>query len=139
MSKVNAGLLLFYVGLRFWDVSIAGKLSTLGGDYHTGLFFFEMALFLIPALMFLSRSVQRSKSGLFGAALMSIAAGAFYRVDTYLSVYHPGEGYSYFPSYGELIVTIGMAAVGVAVFLFVARVFPVVTLAKGHNLSPNLK
>jgi Ni/Fe-hydrogenase subunit HybB-like protein len=62
--------------------------------------------------------------------MMSIWAGALWRVDAYLTAYNPGNGWEYFPSLGELTVTVGMAGVGVAVFLFIARTFPVVVLAE---------
>jgi Ni/Fe-hydrogenase subunit HybB-like protein len=46
-------------------------------------------------------------------------------------------GWDYFPSLGETIVTVGMAAVGVAVFIFISRKFPVVVVDdRAHsNLS----
>jgi Ni/Fe-hydrogenase subunit HybB-like protein len=134
MSKVNAGLLLAYVVLRVGDIVIAGKLKFLGADFFTALFLAEIALFLVPGLMFLSPKVQANRGRLFGAALLALWAGAAYRVDTYLSVYRPGAGWNYFPSIGETVITVGMAAVGVAVFIFVSRTFPVVVVA-GHGAS----
>jgi Ni/Fe-hydrogenase subunit HybB-like protein len=49
-------------------------------------------------------------------------------VDTYLTVYRPGPGWEYWPSLGETVITVGMAAIGVAVFIFVSRKFPVVVV-----------
>jgi len=135
MSKVNAGILLFYVVLRVGDVALHGKLQYLGLDFYTALFLFEIALFLVPAVLFLLPSVQANRGKTFGAALLALAAGAFYRVDTYLSVYRPAPGWDYFPSLGETIVTVGMAAVGVAVFIFVSRTFPVVIVEERHDAS----
>lgn len=134
MSKVNAGLLLAYVVLRLGDLAVAGKLRHLGLDLFTLLFVVEMGLFLAPAIMFLSPRVQANRGRLFGAALLALWAGAAYRVDTYLTVYRPGPGWNYFPSIGETVITVGMAAIGVAVFIFVSRKFPVVVVA-GHGAS----
>ena len=137
MSKVNAGLLFLYVALRVGEVVVHGKLRYLGANFATFLFCFELALFLAPALMFLSRKVQENKGLHFGAAALAIAAGAFYRVDTYLTMYRPvgwtdGKanpgGWDYFPSVGETVVTVGMAAIGIAVFIVVSRLFPVVVV-----------
>ncbi len=134
MSKVNAGLLLLYVVLRLGDIAIHGKLAYLGFNGYTLLFVVEMTLFLVPAFMFFSPKVQRNKGRLFGAALLTVAAGATYRVDTYLSVYRPAPGWDYFPSFGEIIVTIGMAAIGMAIFIFISRMFPVVVVeARDHS------
>ncbi len=143
MSKVNAGLLLLYVVLRVGDVAVNGKLRYLGANFATVLFLFELALFLAPALMFLSRKVQVNRGLHFGAAALTIAAGSFYRVDTYLTMYRPAgwtdgkanpAGWDYFPSLGETVVTVGMAAVGVAVFILVSRLFPVVVV-EDHKTS----
>jgi Ni/Fe-hydrogenase subunit HybB-like protein len=138
MSKVNGGLLIAYVVLRLGDIVLHGKLRYLGADFFTFLFLVEMALFIAPAVMFLSPKVQANRGRLFGAALLALWAGAAYRVDTYLSVYRPGPGWDYFPSLGETVITVGMAAVGMAVFIFVSRKFPVVVVedAHGHVSTP---
>jgi Ni/Fe-hydrogenase subunit HybB-like protein len=51
-----------------------------------------------------------------------------YRVDTYLTVYRPAPGWDYFPSLGEIAVTVGMASVGIAVFILLCRLLPVVVV-----------
>jgi Ni/Fe-hydrogenase subunit HybB-like protein len=146
MSKVNAGLLFLYLVLRVGEVVVHGKLRYLGANFATLLWLFELALFLVPAVMFFSPGVQRNRGKLFGAALLAIAAGAFYRVDTYLTMYRPvgwtdgvanAAGWNYFPSLGETVVTVGMAAIGLAAFIFVSRLFPVVVVddSKSSNLG----
>jgi Ni/Fe-hydrogenase subunit HybB-like protein len=137
MSKVNAGLLFLYAALRLGEVVVHGKLRYLGMNFPTALFVIELALFLTPAIMFLSPGVQANRGRLFGGALLALLAGAAYRVDTYMTMYRPvgwtdgvanPSGWDYWPSMGELSVTIGMAAVGIAVFVFVSRKFPVVVV-----------
>jgi Ni/Fe-hydrogenase subunit HybB-like protein len=128
MSRVNAGLLLFYVALRLGDVAWHGKLQYLGWDFFTFLFAAELALFVAPAVMFLRPAVLQSRARTFGAALLAVAAGAAYRIDTYLTVYRPAPGWNYFPSLGEIVVTVGMASVGIAVFILLCRLFPVVVV-----------
>jgi Ni/Fe-hydrogenase subunit HybB-like protein len=130
MSKVNGGLLFLFAALRVGDLAVHGKLRYLGVlDFHLFFFLLEMALFLVPAFMFFSRKVQANEGRLFGAALLSILAGALWRVDVYLTAYNPGDGWEYMPSLGEIAVTVGMAAVGMAVFILVSRLFPVVAVA----------
>jgi Ni/Fe-hydrogenase subunit HybB-like protein len=135
MSKVNAGVLLFYVVLRVGDLARSGKLRLLGTDGYTALLAVELALFVAPAILFTLPSVQRNAGRLFGAALLALAGGALYRVDTYLSVYRPAPGWDYFPSLGETIVTVGMAAIGIAVFVLVSRLFPVVVVGDARPRS----
>jgi Ni/Fe-hydrogenase subunit HybB-like protein len=128
MSKVNAGLLLLYVALRLGDLAWSGKLQLLGLDVPTAIFLGELALFLVPAVLFLRPSVQRDKGRLFFAALLAVAAGAIYRTDAYITVYRPAPGWVYFPSLGELLVTVGMAALGLALYIAISRLFPVVVV-----------
>jgi Ni/Fe-hydrogenase subunit HybB-like protein len=145
MSKVNAGLLFFYVALRLADVAWHGKFRFFAADFPTFLFVAELLVFLAPAVMFVLPAVQRNRGYLFGAALLSLLAGAAYRVDTYMSVYRPAgwdangkaipAGWDYWPSLGETIVTVGMAALGVALFIFISRLFPVVVVKETHGHS----
>ncbi len=129
MSKVNAGFLLAYSALRLGDIAVHGKLRyLLVPDFHLFFFLLEMALFLVPAVLFLRPRVQQNRGRLFGAALMVLFGGALYRVDFMLTAYYGGPGWEYMPSLGELTVTVGMAAIGTAVFIFVSRLFPVVVV-----------
>jgi Ni/Fe-hydrogenase subunit HybB-like protein len=128
MSRVNSGLLFFYVALRLGDIAWSGKLHYFGADFFTAVFALEMALFLAPAVLFLIPAVQRNRGRMFGAALLAVAAGATYRMDTYLTVYRPAPGWDYFPSIGEMTVTVGMASVGIAAFIFISKLFPVVVV-----------
>ncbi|GEJ55293.1 Ni/Fe-hydrogenase cytochrome b subunit [Anaeromyxobacter diazotrophicus] len=136
LSKVNGGLLFLFVVVRLVDIAAHGKLKYLGVfDFHLFFFLLETALFLVPAFMFFSKKVQQNRGKLLGAALLSILAGALWRIDAYLTAYNGGDGFEYMPSLGEIAVTVGMAAVGVAVFLVVARFFPVVVVddARDHS------
>jgi Ni/Fe-hydrogenase subunit HybB-like protein len=137
MSRVSAGLLFLYALLRVGDLAMTGKLGLVGADFFSLVFLLEMALFLVPAVMFVMPSVHRSRGKLFGAALLALLAGTAYRVDAYITVYRPAPGWTYFPSIGELTVTLGMAAIGIAVFILVSRLFPVVVVedAREHSTA----
>jgi Ni/Fe-hydrogenase subunit HybB-like protein len=128
MSRINGGLLVAYLALRLGDVALSGKLGLLRLDLFGVLFVFEIALFAAAAARLLSPSVLANRGRMFGAALLALSAGAIYRVDTYLTVYRPGPGWNYFPSLGELVVTVGMAAAGIALFITLAKLFPVVAV-----------
>jgi Ni/Fe-hydrogenase subunit HybB-like protein len=146
MSKVNAGLLAAYLVIRLGDIAVQGKLRYLGANWPTFWFVLELALFAAPMVMFFLPKVQQNRGRLFGAALLAIWAGAFYRVDTYMTVYRPagwqanGEpvpaGWSYFPSLGETFITLGMAAVGVAMFILISKLFPVVVVEDVRTHTP---
>jgi Ni/Fe-hydrogenase subunit HybB-like protein len=126
MSKVNGGLLVLFALIRLGDLAATGKLELLAvPDFYLIVFVLEMALFLIPAFMFLTRRVESDRVRVVGA-LMTVLAGALWRVDSFLTCYNAGESWSYWPSWGEISVTVGMASIGVAVFVIVSRLLPVV-------------
>jgi Ni/Fe-hydrogenase subunit HybB-like protein len=126
MSKVNGGLLLLFVAIRLVDIAAKGKLHLLAvPDLYLGLFVVEMALFLVPAFLFLSGRVRQNGVRILGA-LMTVVGCAFWRINAFLTCYDAGESWSYWPSAGEIAVTVGMAAFGVAVFIAVSKLFPVV-------------
>ena len=128
MSRVNGGLLVLFAGLRFADLTASGKLGLLAvPDFFLIFFVLEMALFLIPAFMFLTRRVENDRLRIVGA-LMAVIAGALWRVDAFLTCYNAGESWHYWPSWGEISVTVGMASLGVAVFIIVSRLLPVVVV-----------
>jgi Ni/Fe-hydrogenase subunit HybB-like protein len=135
LSKVNAVLLVLYLVLRLGEVVVTGKLRYLGVNFATLLFLLELGLFAAPAIMFFSGSVVANRGRLYLAALLALAAGAVYRIDVYLTMYRPAgwsEGvavpahWNYFPSLGETLVTVGAIAFGLAVFIGISRLFPVV-------------
>lgn len=143
LSKVNAGLLFFYVALRVADIAWNGKLHYLGLNVYTLFFVIELAMFLAPAVMFLQPRVQANRGRLFGAALLAVWAGALYRMDSYFTAYRPAgfdptgkaieAGWQYFPSLGETIITLGMACIGIAIFIAVSRLFPIVVVAESRH------
>jgi len=128
MSRVNGLLLVFFAGVRLADIAVSGKLRLLAvSDFFLMFFVLEMALFLVPAFIFLTRRVESGRLRV-AAALMTVVAGALWRVDAFLTCYNAGESFHYWPSWGEIAVTVGMASLGVAVFIAVSRALPVVVV-----------
>jgi Ni/Fe-hydrogenase subunit HybB-like protein len=126
MSRINAGLLILYLALRLGDLGLSGKLALWRPDFFGLLLVAELALFVAPAVLLLSPRVLANRGRMFGAALLAIAGGAAYRVDAYLTVFRPAPGWTYFPSVGETVVTVGMGAIGIALFVVISKLFPVV-------------
>jgi Ni/Fe-hydrogenase subunit HybB-like protein len=56
-----------------------------------------------------------------------LAAGALYRIDGYLIAYEPGNGWVYFPAVGELMVTIGIFALEIMLYLICIKKLPVLS------------
>ena len=54
-----------------------------------------------------------------------VAAGVLYRLDTYLFAFMPGQGWTYFPSIGEILITFGLVATETMAYLVIVKKFPV--------------
>jgi len=144
ISRVNGALLALYLVLRAGEVVVNGKLRYLGANFATLLFLFELALFAAPVVMLFSRRVAADRGKLYLASLLALAAGAVYRIDVYLTMYRPAgwsdgvaipAGWNYFPSLGETVVTAGAISFGLAVFIAVSRLFPVVVVDDATRTS----
>jgi Ni/Fe-hydrogenase subunit HybB-like protein len=137
VSKVMAYLVLGYLVLRVGDVVVRGALSGASGGY-VSLFVLEQVLFLVPALLLLSEERRRNPGVLFGAAAMLVSAGAFYRFNVYLVAFNPGSNWSYFPSINEILISVGLVSIELAVYIFIVKRFPILSGRAGMKSAPAL-
>jgi Ni/Fe-hydrogenase subunit HybB-like protein len=114
---------------RFADLS--WREATMHVDRYAAMFWIETVLFVVPALMVLRR--EQSLGRLLRAAMLVAFAGALYRFDTFLVAFDPGPGWSYFPSVTEQLVTIGLVAAEVAIYIAVVKYFPILSGAEGER------
>jgi Ni/Fe-hydrogenase subunit HybB-like protein len=124
LALVMAGFSLVFVTLRLGDIVAARELPWVHGPKGL-LFLVETSLFLYPALRVLAPSYRRNPGYVFWAAQLTVAAGALYRFDTYLAAFDPGRNFSYFPSLGEILFTLGLAAAGVVIYVVAVKRLPV--------------
>ena len=128
MAPVPAMLVLSFVAIRIIDIAVQGKLGYIATfDFYSCLFLAEMGLFLAPALLMLRRGVRKNRGGLFLCGVLLVLAGAVYRFDTYLIAYRPTTGWVYFPSLGELLLSACLASTGIAVYLVMIKLFPILS------------
>ncbi|MEW8397781.1 MAG: Ni/Fe-hydrogenase cytochrome b subunit [Candidatus Thiodiazotropha sp.] len=126
LGKGIVGLLAAYLLFRFGEILVNGKLGLIfAGDLGSLMFLLETALFVFPLLVLSSAKYRGHGSLLLWASVSMLFAGSLYRFNAFLITYDPGAGYSYFPSVPEIMVTAGMVALAIMVFLFVVKKFPV--------------
>jgi Ni/Fe-hydrogenase subunit HybB-like protein len=88
------------------------------------MFWIEIALFTAPVVLLMGKAARRP-SRMFAAAALMALAGIMYRLDAYLIAYNTGAGWKYFPSLGELFVTLGLIAFEILAFIIAIKVLPV--------------
>jgi Ni/Fe-hydrogenase subunit HybB-like protein len=128
LSGVTSGVLFLYVGFRLVDLLVRGRFGLMFSEgILSVMFWLETALFLAPAIM-LAGSKGRARIGtMFRAATMIVLAGALYRFDAYLVAFDPGPGWAYFPSVSETLITLGLVALEVLVFIWLVKRFPILS------------
>ncbi len=121
-------VIALFVALRLGDIAVSGKLGLLfQPSLLTALFWAEILLVAVPAALWLRPENRRNVTALFRGALMILLAGALYRFDTYLVAFNPGPQYTYFPTLPEILVTVGIVAIEVAVYLWLVKRFPILS------------
>ena len=68
--------------------------------------------------------------------MLMILAGTLYRLDTYLVAFRPGERFAYFPSVPEILVTVGIVALEVILYVVVVTYFPVLSAEEPAPVAP---
>ncbi|MEI6223950.1 MAG: Ni/Fe-hydrogenase cytochrome b subunit [Deltaproteobacteria bacterium] len=134
IARVAGWVSLFYVVFRLADLTISGRIAhAFQRSFQVPFFWAEIALFTTSGLLFLSRRARSDRGRLFTAAILAILAGATYRINTYLVAFDGGAGARYFPSVGEILVTVGLAALGVAAFLLIVKKLPIFAVGKART------
>ncbi|MDJ0740102.1 MAG: Ni/Fe-hydrogenase cytochrome b subunit [Gammaproteobacteria bacterium] len=126
LGKIIVGLISVYLVFRFGELVVRGKLGLIfAGDFASLMFIIETALFAYPLAVLLSPRGRENARLLLFAAVSMLLAGSLYRFNAFLITMDPGPGYSYFPSLPEIMVTLGLVAIEIMIFLFVVKKFPV--------------
>jgi Ni/Fe-hydrogenase subunit HybB-like protein len=128
LGKAVVPFLWAWAGIRLVDVALRGKLAFFAKpDGYVLLFLVEIGLIVAPAVMLSSPAKRADAGNLFRAAMLMIFAGTLYRLDTFIVAFRPGSQYAYFPSVAEILVTVGLVAIEILVYIFFVKRFPILT------------
>jgi len=126
LGKIIVGILSVYLVIRFGEIVINGKLGLIfAGGKDSILFIMETILFIIPIVILSSEVKRNNPKVLIWAAVSMLFAGSLYRFNAFLLTYDPGPGYSYFPSVGEIMVTVGIVAFEIMAYIVLVKTLPV--------------
>jgi Ni/Fe-hydrogenase subunit HybB-like protein len=143
LGRYTGGAILAFLGLRFAVLALEGKLGLAFGAGRLGFFFWgEVLIFAVAAARFLLPGAHPRPDQYLGAALLAMLGGVLYRLDVFLVAYDPGNGWVYFPSVAEILITLGLIATETVVYVVVVRRFPIlagVTPAAARGLPAGLK
>lgn len=133
LTRITIFVLGMYMLLKLGDMFVRGTyVYLLDGTYQTNSFIVEMMFgVIVPWLMLVSKKVRQSRKGVFTAATMIVFGIALNRINVFIVGYtsHVSES-GYFPSVGEIFVTLGLIATLMFVYRFVVTFLPVLQAPK---------
>jgi len=126
LSKYMVGLLVAYLVIRFADLVFRGAL---GHAFDPGvkslMFWLENAFFAIPVVLLASAESRKRASRLFPAAVCMAVGGMLLGLDCFLVGYDTGNGWHYFPSFPELLFTVGVISAEILIYIVAVRLLPI--------------
>jgi Ni/Fe-hydrogenase subunit HybB-like protein len=131
LSAVIPKLIVVYLVIRFGDLIWRGALvELLTFNIETVMFVVENLLYIYPMIILFSATNRANSKKLFGAAISMVLAGGLYRFNVYLIGFDPGNGYQYFPAFSEIMITVGIIAMEIMLYLIFVKKFPVLPEVK---------
>ncbi len=126
LSVVMGWLVAAFLVFRFADLAVSGSLGlAFAGDLNAFMFWTETVLFAAAAAICLTPAARASQRLLFLSAVALLVAGSLYRLNAFLIAYTPVQNYTYFPSVPELMVTFGVIALEILLYLLFVKTLPV--------------
>lgn len=120
LGGAAAIVLGLYVILRVGDLAIRGILPlAFSGQWQGNLFLFELGVSaVVPAVLMAIFRIRHSVGGLAAASALTVLGMIGYRLDTCIVAFMRPTGASYFPSWMEFSITLGIVAVFALLFIF---------------------
>jgi len=122
---------LAFMIVRYGDVIWRGAWPlAFAGNLQAWFFWMEFLAGAAAIIWLLPRSNRANPRTIFLAAAAMLLNGVLYRLNCYLIGYDPGNGWSYFPSMGEILVTVGIFAFQVLMYILLVKTLPVLHAVK---------
>ncbi len=141
LGSLIAPILGIYLAFKIGDMFIRETFVYLTVINTASVMFTIELLFgvIIPLRMFLSPKVLKSPSLLFTASALVVLGVLLNRINNFIVAYTPPYSISsYFPSFGEISVTVGLAAILILIYRFIVLNFPVISVP-GKQAAPQSK
>ena len=122
LAKYMPVLMGLYLAVKLGDMIVRGTyVYLLNGTYQTNSFLVELGVgVILPFVLLLFEKVRRSPGLLFFASTLFVLGIVLNRINVFIVSYTPPYKIGgYFPSVGEIFVTVGL----IATLMFLYRVF----------------
>jgi cytochrome c553 len=144
LGKAAAVILWVYLGIRIGDLVWRGVLpGAIDRSWQSVLFLAELSITaLIPAILLSIPASRNSLRGMGTASFLTVSGMILYRLSASVIAVERPAGATYFPSWVEFAISIGIVSGAVLVFLFLTenlKVFGPETIGAEEKPSPYAK
>jgi Ni/Fe-hydrogenase subunit HybB-like protein len=127
LARIEAWLVGLFVVFQIGDLVYRGAVDAmLGGTWFALSFWIEIGLgLLVPLVLLMMPEVRRSRGGLAVACSLIVAGVLLHRLNVAVVGLRVRHWETYFPSLGEIGITLGITAGAMFVFGMLARILPI--------------
>ncbi|EFN7785423.1 Ni/Fe-hydrogenase cytochrome b subunit [Escherichia coli] len=134
LTNTISVLLAIFILLRFGELIYRDKLSlAFAGDFYSVMFWIEVLLMLFPLVVLRVAKLRNDSRMLFLSALSALLGCATWRLTYSLVAFNPGGGYAYFPTWEELLISIGFVAIEICAYIVLIRLLPILPPLKQND------
>lgn len=142
LANFIAPLLGIYLAFKIGDMAIRNTFVYLTKlNLQSIMFTIELVVgFIIPFRMFMSRAIRQSITGMYIASFLVIFGVFLNRFNNFIIAYKPPYILKeYFPSIGEISVTLGFIAMEILLYRIFVMVFPIISQPKKSIIPSSAK
>ena len=125
VGRMIPWLIAAWLVIRLGDVWNRDQVQAVfHGDFYSFFFLAECFLMAIASLPLFSREKRRSPRRLFISAFLMLSGGGLYRFNVYLIGFNPGSGWHYFPSFAEVMISVGIVSMEILAYRLLIMLLP---------------
>ena len=126
LAAIIPWLATLWLAVVVGDLTWRGQLAAVWRfDIYSCFFLLEFALLGFGSLILFRDQNRRSPRWLFVSAALIVLGGALYRFNVYLIGFNPGQGWIYFPSLSEVMISVGIVAIEILGYQVLVKMVPV--------------
>ena len=126
LCNIMVWVMIIFMGVRTVDLLRLGAWPlAFAFDTKTIAFWIEFLAGIAAIALLLPKANRESPRYVFLGATAMLLNGIMYRLNCYLIGYDPGQGWHYFPSFGEILLTLGIFSLEVILYVAFVKYLPV--------------
>ncbi|MCF8262247.1 MAG: Ni/Fe-hydrogenase cytochrome b subunit [Melioribacteraceae bacterium] len=150
ISRITMAFLVITLAMRLVDIVLEGKLAFLfKPEIETFMFYIEIGIgTIVPAILLSSKKFRMDRKWLYLTSVLVVTGFILNRLNVSVTSIIYTTGDIYFPSLGEISITMSLVVVGIIVFKWLSNYFPVfehkaeekeslISFETPHELAPS--